>query len=138
MVTAFILCYFNYCPLVWHFCGSECSKNLEHMQFRTRKFVHNDFTSSYAELLKVSAMSYLYHQRIRLFASERHQLYNEQGPKQLHSLITVKDYTIGRNQKAIELPLCKTTRYGLNSLRYQDYIRVLSYGIPLAIVLKVH
>ena len=26
MVRAFILCYFNYCPLVCHFCGSECSK----------------------------------------------------------------------------------------------------------------
>ncbi len=92
----------------------------------------------YAELLKVSGMSYLYHQRIRLLGSEMYRLYNEQGPKYLHSLITMKDYTIGRNQKAIEMPLCKTTRYGLNSLRYQHYIRVLSYGIPLAIVLKVH
>ncbi len=33
MMRAFILCYFNYCPLVWHFCGSGCSKNLEHVQF---------------------------------------------------------------------------------------------------------
>ncbi len=36
-------------------------------------------------------------------------LYNELGPQYLHSLITMKDYTVWRNEKAIELPLCKTT-----------------------------
>ena len=67
----------------------------------------------------LSGMSYLYHQRIRLLASEMYKLYNELGPQYLHSLITMKDYTVWRNEKAIELPLCKTTRYGLNSVRYQ-------------------
>ncbi len=91
-------------------CGSECSKNLERVQFRALKFVYGDFTSTYTELIQVSGMSYLYHQRIRLLASEMYKLYNEQGPKYLR--ITMKDYTIERNEKAIELPLCTTTRYG--------------------------
>ena len=106
MVRAFILGYFNYCPLVWHFCCSDCSKNLKHVQFRPLKFVYNDLTPSYAELLKVSGMSYLYHQRIRLLSSEIYKLCSEQGAMHLHSLITMKDYTIGRNEKAIEQPLC--------------------------------
>ncbi len=61
MARAFILCYFNYCPLVWHFCGSECSKNWEHVQFRALKFAYNDFTATYTELLKVSGTMSCHH-----------------------------------------------------------------------------
>ena len=125
MVRAFVLCYFNYCPLhaqVWHFCGTVVSVFTE---FGTRGVSSTKssfimiFTSTCTEILQFSGMSYLYHQRIRPLASEVYKLYNEQGPNYLHRLITIKGYTIGRNEKAIELPLCKTKRYGLNSLRYQ-------------------
>ncbi len=53
-----------------HFCGSECSKNSEHLAVSRLKFVYNDFTSTYTELLNVSGISYLYHQQIRLLALE--------------------------------------------------------------------
>ncbi len=64
-------------------------------------------------------MSSLYQQRIRLLATEMYKLYYKQGPTYLHSLITRKGYTVARNGKAVEQPLCKTSRYGLNSIRYQ-------------------
>ncbi len=40
------------------------------MQSRELKLVHPDLTKTYTELLKVSGMYYLYHQRIHLLASE--------------------------------------------------------------------
>ena len=119
IIRSFVSCYFNYRPLVWHFCGNECSKALERIQFRTLKFVYNDFKSSCAELLEISGMSSLYQQRIRFLATEMYKLYYKQGPTYLHSLITRKCYTVARNGKAVEQPRCKTSRYGLNSLRYQ-------------------
>ncbi len=111
--------YFNHCPLVWHFCGNECSKALERIQFQALKFVYNGFKSSYTELLEVSGMSSLYQKRIRLLATEMYKLYYKQGPTYLHSLITRKVYTVARNGKAVEQPRCNTSRYGLNSLRYR-------------------
>ena len=111
--------FYCYCPLVWHFCGNECSKASERIQFRALKFVYNDFKSSYTELLEVSGMSSLYQQRIRLLATEMYKLYYKQGPTYLYSFIRRKGYTVARNGKAEEQPRCKTSRYGLNSLRYQ-------------------
>ncbi len=32
LVRYCISCYFNYCPLICHFCGDECSKALERIQ----------------------------------------------------------------------------------------------------------
>ena len=42
---------FNYCSLVWNFCGAEYSSKMERIQFRALKFVYNDFNTSYTELL---------------------------------------------------------------------------------------
>ena len=132
MMRSFISCYFNYSPLVWHFCVNECSKALERIQFRALKFVYNDFKSSYTELLEVSGMSSLYQQRIRLLATEMYKLYYKQGPTYLHSLITKIFYTVARNGKAVEQPRCKTSRYGLNSLRYQG----VNCGFSSVIILR--
>ncbi len=51
---AFILSNFNYCQAVWMLCGQGNVKKMENIQFKALRFVFNDFTSSYAELLKKS------------------------------------------------------------------------------------
>ena len=43
----FIVSNFNYCPLVWHFCGKTNTSKIEKLQERALRFVFNDFTSSY-------------------------------------------------------------------------------------------
>ena len=48
---AFIISHFNYCPLVWHFCGATNTKKLERIQFRALRFVFLDFESDYETLL---------------------------------------------------------------------------------------
>ena len=47
----FILAHFNYCSLVWNFCGETCSRKIEQIQYRALKFVYN-FISDYNSLLK--------------------------------------------------------------------------------------
>ena len=54
-----------------------------------------------------------------LRASEMYELYHEQIRKDLHSLITVKEYMMWGEGKPAEPQLCKTTRYGVNLLRYK-------------------
>lgn len=41
----FILAHFNYCNLVWHFCGVVSSAKLESLQYHALKFVYRDFSS---------------------------------------------------------------------------------------------
>ncbi len=51
---AFILSNFNYCPVVWMLCGQGNVKKMEHIQLKALRFVFNDFTLSYVELLTKS------------------------------------------------------------------------------------
>ncbi len=65
----FILSNCNYCPLVWHFCGVLNTKK-ENVKKRALRFVYNDFTSSYEELLAKRNYSTLYITRLRYIATE--------------------------------------------------------------------
>ncbi len=38
---------YNYCPLVWHICGIQNSRNLEKIQERAVRFVYEDYESTY-------------------------------------------------------------------------------------------
>ena len=42
---------FNYCPLVWHFCGQVNNQKLEKIQERALRILFADYNSSYTELL---------------------------------------------------------------------------------------
>ena len=48
----YILAHFNYCALVWHFCGVVQTAKMERLQYRALKYVFRDFESSYEELLE--------------------------------------------------------------------------------------
>ena len=45
---------FNYCPLVWHFCGEVNTKKVENIQERALRFIYEDYSASYDELLSKS------------------------------------------------------------------------------------
>jgi hypothetical protein len=38
---------FNYCPLVWHFCGEVNTKKVEKIQERALRFIYEDYLASY-------------------------------------------------------------------------------------------
>ena len=47
----FILSNFNFCPLAWRLCTDKNSKKIEKVQERALRFVYDDYTSSYINLL---------------------------------------------------------------------------------------
>ena len=61
----FILSHFNYCNLVWHFCGATNTAKLERLQHRALKFVYQDWSSSYEDLLKKAKLPTLELSKIR-------------------------------------------------------------------------
>ena len=48
---SFITSNFTYCPLVWMCCGKRNTDRIERLQYRALKFVFNDYTDSYDNLL---------------------------------------------------------------------------------------
>ena len=41
----------NYCSLVWNFCEATHTSKMERIQFRALKYIYNDVSTSYEELL---------------------------------------------------------------------------------------
>ena len=114
---AFIMSHFNYCPLVWHFCGATNTKKLERIQFRALRFVFLDFESDYATLLDRAGLPTLELSRKRailidIFKNLMHQspafMWNCYKPKHIN-------YNL-RNTNTLCIPHSKTTKYGLQTL----------------------
>jgi hypothetical protein len=51
---SFIMSNFNYCPIVWHFCGEINTRKIEKIPERALRFIYEDYSSSYEDLLNKS------------------------------------------------------------------------------------
>ncbi len=60
----------HYCPLVWHFCGIQNSRNTEKIQERALWFIYEDCESTHDILLKRGNHDMLYIGRLRNMATE--------------------------------------------------------------------
>ena len=118
---SFILSNFNYCPIVWHFCGIQNTRKMEKIQERALRFVYKDFTSTYDQLLKKGTCDMLYVSRLKMMAVEVYKIVNGIGPKYLTSLIEEDQGVLYnfRNNKILIQPTYNTVTYGLNSFRYK-------------------
>ncbi len=65
LYKTYILCHFNFCPLVWHFCGQSDTDKLESLQTRALQFVYSDYESDYDTLLSRANMPTLKLSRLR-------------------------------------------------------------------------
>ena len=115
----FVLSNFNYCSLVWNFCGAEYTSKMERIQFRALTFVYNDFNTSYTELLARANLPTLQLHRKREILVEVFKSVNEMSPYFMWDLFKVKDITYNlRSNRNVCLNHCRTKRYGLDSLSY--------------------
>ena len=119
LFQAFVLCQFNYCPIVWHYCSTHNTKKVEKLQYRALRYVFNDYLSTYSELRVRAGRPTLYAQRRNQILLEIFKIIHGKGPNYLRELCKVKDtgYDL-RNSIMLSKPKCTTTKYGLNSFRY--------------------
>ena len=68
VVNTYVLSHFNYCPLVWHFCGKGAIHKMEQLHERAQRFITDDYTSEYNDLLQKSTTTTLYLKRVKIIA----------------------------------------------------------------------
>ena len=78
---SFIMSNFNYCLLVWHFCGEVNTKKIEKKKKKKKReralrFIYKDYTSTYDSLLIKSQLPSLRVGRLREIALEALKLLN--------------------------------------------------------------
>ena len=115
----FIMSNFNYCPLVWHFCGEDNTKKIEKIQERALRFIYQDYNSSYDTLLGKSKLLSLKVRRLRATALEAFKILNNQTPVYLSDILTYKPHSYSfRYTNTVEIPQVRTSSYGVRSFRY--------------------
>ena len=67
---------FSYCPLVWHFCNEQNCKKIEKIQERALRFIYDDYSSDYNQLLVKSNLPSLKTRRMRTMALEVFKIIN--------------------------------------------------------------
>ena len=72
--NSFIVSNFNYCPMVWHFCGKVNNDKIEKIQERSLRILYRDYDASYEELLKRVDGATMLTARLRIMALEENVL----------------------------------------------------------------
>jgi hypothetical protein len=78
---SFILSNLTYCPITWHFCSEKYTLKMKKIQERALRFVYNNYTSNYEELLHLSKSSSLLKvRRLSSIALETFKIINKNCP----------------------------------------------------------
>ena len=114
----FIMSNFNYCPIVWMFSSKRSFTAIENIQKRALRFVSNDFTSNFQELLNDSGVSGIRIMTLRLLAIEVYKCVKKFNPEYLNDIFILKKspYDL-RDDSILVRPKVNTTNYGLKSFR---------------------
>ena len=117
--NSFIMSNFNYCPIVWHFCGQVNNQKLEKIQEKALRILFADYNSSYTELLGRAGTTTLLIQRLRLIALTVFKSLHGLNPPCLSDMFTPKQVPYRMHDSSLlEHSRCRTTTFGLRSISY--------------------
>ena len=86
---SFVSSNFNYCPLVWHFCGKTNNNKLEKIQERALRIINKDYNSTYENLLDISNTPTLLISRLRTLLCEIFKCVKGSNPKDIKDMFEV-------------------------------------------------
>ena len=117
--NTFIIANFNYCPIVWNFCGIVQLRKMERIQERALRFVFDDNTSEYAELLKKADCELLHLKRIKVIACEVFKSVKDLNPVFMKEMFCMKENVHNmRDNHKLQMKKFKKIRYGKGSFSY--------------------
>ena len=117
---SFIISHINYCPVIFSSCSVALQRKLEKIQERALRFVTNDYSSSYMNILNVTGKSPICISQIKAIAIQTYKILDNKSPPIPKEFLSRKEtsYSLRDNDKLI-LPKFNTIKYGKKSFRYQ-------------------
>ena len=116
--NSFIASNFNYCPLVWHFCGTTNSNKLEKLRERSLRILHNDLESAIQNLMDKSGQGTVLSNRMKYLMLEVFKSIRKPNAPCLHDIFVLKDGPHDLRTPKLEQPTRRTTNYGLRTFSY--------------------
>ena len=132
LINSFILCHFNYCPLVWLFCSKDRQQKLEKLNKRALRLALSDYSSSYDELLLKTKFTTVHIHSIRQLALEVFKTLHNLNPAFMKNYFIPKpsDYDF-RKRDMLYIPKVKALDMELNpsdslGLRFGTLSQIIS------------
>ena len=89
LYRAFILPYFDYCNQVWHHCRKRNTAKIEKVNERALRYIFNDKSASYQDLLERIRLPSLETQRIQDMLLTLNNSISDKAPPAIRDLITL-------------------------------------------------
>ena len=93
LVKSFVFSNFNYCPLVWHFSSEKSVQKVEKIHERALRFLYNDTSSSYEQLLSKAGKCTMRISRLRTLCVEIFKTVSRLSPPFMRDIFKLKDTT---------------------------------------------
>ena len=134
LYNAYIMSYFNYCPLIWMFCSKPAHKLINSTHYKALCARFNTFSESFDQLLARSKSSSIHIRNLRLMLIEVFKSLNFLNPELMWNTFKLKSTSYNLRQgSCILIPKAKTA-HALNSF---DFRASLAWNtLPKSIKLK--
>ena len=90
LINSYIISNFNYCPLVWVFSNAQSVNEIENLQKRALRFLHDDFEASYKDLLSKGGVFYNEFRRSRTLCVEIYKTLNNLNPSFMNNFFKLR------------------------------------------------
>ena len=123
LYKTFIRSSFNYCPLIWKFCGKTANNRINQLHKRALRVLQHDYTATFEDLLDKSEEVTVHCSNLQKLMIEIYERTNHIGPAVLTEFFTTKEIIYDlRIKNLLQIPKVKTSSYGQSSLSFRGSI----------------
>ena len=121
--NAYILSPFNYCNLIWMFCGKQSDHTIRKVQTRALRVLHGNFNRSLNELLTIAGSTTIHIKNLQSLMTEIYKSIHHINPEYMWDLFCHKSIPYNlRISNLLVLPKIKSSKNGLNSFIFRGSI----------------
>ena len=91
LIKSYIISNFNYCPKLWIFSTAKFLTKIESLQKRAVRFLYNDYSISYEDLLEKAGKVKISVNRLRNLSVEIYKTKNKLNPEFVNNIFKVKE-----------------------------------------------
>ena len=118
--NAFIMCHFNYCPLIWMFTSKKAYQKLCKVHCKLLKVIYQRYDLCYQELLQLHGLEDIHTKQLKSLMIEIYKSINHLNPMFMWFLFKEKSTSFFlRSGPSLSLPTARTTTYGLSNLVFR-------------------
>ena len=121
--NSFLLSNFNYCPLIWIFCGKRCNKEINRVHKHALRALLGDYESTFECLLTKNNEIAIHTKNLQKLMTEIYKSLNHESPSFMGESFLQREPTCDlRIKNTLQIPPTKTISFGINSLAFRGSI----------------